>query len=63
MVVRYQKTTGPDGPAEEKKSMEIHAERPKDDPCRCKEVSEMPPRKLIGLMLSDLAFWRRTKKV
>lgn len=63
MVARYQKTAGPDGPAEGKKTTEGKAERLKDDPCRCKEVSEMPPRKLIGLMLSDLAFWRKTKKV
>ena len=32
------------------------------DTCRCKEVAVMKPRKLFGLMISDLAFWRKTKK-
>ena len=32
------------------------------DTCRCKEVAVMKPRKLFGLMISDLAFWRKTNK-
>ena len=33
-----------------------------DDACRCKAVAEMTPRQLLGLMMRDLAFWKRTKK-
>lgn len=29
------------------------------DDCRCKETSQMTPRQLLGLMLSDLAFWMK----
>jgi hypothetical protein len=57
MVDRFQKTIGPGGPAKEEK-----AAAGKNDACRCKEVSEMPPRKLLGLMLSDLAFWKKRKR-
>lgn len=30
--------------------------------CRCEEVSKMTPRQLLGLMLSDMAFWKRPEK-
>jgi hypothetical protein len=33
-----------------------------DDACRCKETSKMTARELLGLMMSDLAFWKKTKK-
>ena len=33
-----------------------------DDACRCKATSVMKPRELLGLMWSDLAFWKRRKK-
>jgi hypothetical protein len=33
-----------------------------DDPCRCKQVSVMTPRQLLGTMLRDLAFWKKGKK-
>ncbi len=33
-----------------------------DDPCRCKQVSVMTPRQLLGTMLKDLAFWKKEKK-
>lgn len=33
-----------------------------DDDCRCKEVAEMTPRQLFGLMMRDLAFWKKAKK-
>jgi hypothetical protein len=36
--------------------------KPADDPCRCKAVSQMTPRELIGTALNDLAFWKRRKK-
>lgn len=62
MAGRYQKTAGPGGPGKEKKTAERQAGAGSNDACRCKEVSEMKPRKLFGLMISDLAFWKRTKK-
>jgi hypothetical protein len=34
----------------------------KDDACRCKATSEMSPGELLKLMVSDLAFWKKTKK-
>jgi hypothetical protein len=30
--------------------------------CRCKEASNMTPKELLGLMMSDLAFWKKEKK-
>lgn len=33
-----------------------------DDPCRCKQVSVMTPKQLLGTMLKDLAFWKKEKK-
>ena len=62
MVARYQRTAGPGGPMKEKKTAERQAGAGSNDTCRCKEVSEMKPRKLFGLMISDLAFWKRAKK-
>lgn len=32
------------------------------DDCRCKQVSAMTPRELIGTMWRDLVFWKKTKK-
>jgi hypothetical protein len=58
MADRNQKTVGPD----EKEITARQAGAASDDSCRCKEVSVMPPRKLFGLMLSDLAFWKKAKK-
>jgi len=33
-----------------------------ENACRCKDASQMTPRQLLGLMFSDLAFWKKTKK-
>lgn len=30
--------------------------------CRCKETAVMTPRQLLGLMMHDLAFWKKRKK-
>jgi hypothetical protein len=62
MAIPYQKAVDPGGPEKEKKTAEGQAGAGKDDTCRCKEVSKMPPRKLLGLMISDLAFWKKAKK-
>jgi hypothetical protein len=62
MITRHQKNVGPGGTGKEKKTAEKPAGAGKDDTCRCKEVAQMKPRKLFGLMLSDLAFWKKAKK-
>lgn len=62
MISRYHKIDDPGRPGKEKKITERQAGAGKDDACRCKEVADMPPRKLFGLMLSDLAFWKKAKK-
>lgn len=49
-------------PGKEKKPPESKADLGEDDACRCKEVSEMSPRRLLTLMLRDLAFWKKAKK-
>ncbi len=62
MATGYQKTVHPRGPGKMKNTAERQAGAGKDDTCRCKEVSKMAPRKLLGLMISDLAFWKKAKK-
>jgi len=62
MIIRHQKTADPVGPEKEKKPAEKPAGEGSDDSCRCKEVAVMKPRKLFGLMISDLAFWKKAKK-
>jgi len=62
MVTHHQKTDYPSGTEKEKITEGRSAEAGKDDICRCKEVAVMKPRKLFGLMLSDLAFWKKMKK-
>ena len=62
MVIRHQKTADPGGPKIEKKPAEKPAGAGREDSCRCKEVAVMKPRKLVGLMISDLAFWKKAKK-
>lgn len=62
MVTRYKKTVDTGGTEKEKKTAEQRAAAGSDDSCRCKEVAVMKPRKLFGLMISDLAFWKRAKK-
>lgn len=61
MVIRNLKTAQPGNPAKEKGSTEEHAGH--DESCRCKETSNMSPQELLKLMMSDLAFWKKKKKV
>jgi hypothetical protein len=62
MIIRHQKTDELGEPEKEKKPTEKPAGASSDDICRCKEVAVMKPRKLLGLMISDLAFWKKAKK-
>jgi hypothetical protein len=48
-------------PAEAAKDREPAVSAADDDPCRCKQVSVMTPRELLGTMLSDLAFWKKKR--
>ena len=63
MIVRYAKNSGPADPGKEKntdapdESGHVH-----NDTCRCEETANMTPRQLLGLMMSDLAFWKKKKK-
>ncbi len=59
MLTRFPKTIEP---ARGKETAALQAEAGKEDACRCKEASEMKPRQLFRLMISDLAFWKRAKK-
>ena len=62
MVIRNLKTHASSGPVNEKKGEDEHLPADHDETCRCRETSEMKPRELLRLMMSDLAFWKRTKK-
>jgi hypothetical protein len=62
MIKRYHSTDDPDGQEKKKKNPEKQTESVNDDTCRCKEASDMTPGQLLGLMISDLAFWKKAKK-
>jgi hypothetical protein len=62
MAADYKKTDLSRRPEEERESGESGAGMGKDEACRCKEASEMSPRQLFKLMISDLAFWKKEKK-
>jgi hypothetical protein len=62
MVIRNLKTLASGGPGKENKDADEHEGAGHNDACRCKEASEMKPRELLRLMISDLAFWKKTKK-
>ncbi len=56
------RTAAPGAGKQEGPLPEANAERAAGDACRCEETSKMTPRELLGLMMKDLAFWKRTKK-
>ncbi len=62
MIKHYHKTVDSDGPRKKEKTATPPAGVVHDDTCRCKEVSKMTPWQLLGLMINDLAFWKKTKK-
>jgi hypothetical protein len=57
-----EKAVAPDDREKEKKTAEGKAGAVADDVCRCEETSKMTPRELLGLMMKDLAFWKKAKK-
>ena len=61
MLTRDPKTIEP-VPGKEKETAALQTGAGKEDSCRCKEASEMRPRQLLRLMISDLAFWKKAKK-
>jgi len=62
MITHYRNTDDPSGPGKEKKNAKKQTGAMSDESCRCKEASDMTPRQLLGLMISDLAFWKNLKK-
>jgi len=62
MTTRDQAAAGKGGQEKNRDKADLRSVASHDD-CRCKEVSEMNPRELLRLMMSDLAFWKKgTKK-
>ena len=59
--MRNKKTIDQNSSGKENKTAEGSERAANDDACRCKEVSEMGPRQLVKLMISDLAFWKKKK--
>lgn len=62
MIKRHEHTPGQDGPGRGKKAGAAGQAGAGEDACRCRETSKMTPRQLLGLMMSDLAFWKKTAK-
>jgi len=62
MATQYKKAAVPGGPEKENQTAKGQAGAGGEEACRCKEASEMRPRQLLRLMISDLAFWKKAKK-
>ena len=62
MIIQYPKTVDQGKPDNENADSAPQAGRVKEEACRCKETAHMTPRQLFGLMISDLAFWKKEKK-
>ncbi len=61
MTTDAKRTAAPrDG--ERLKSAEGRKAEDAGDVCRCEETAKMTPRELLGLMMKDLAFWKKAKK-
>ena len=58
MTIPMNKDAEPAGTGKDRKPAASPAD---DDPCRCKQVSVMTPKQLLGTMLKDLAFWKKEK--
>jgi hypothetical protein len=62
-MARTQKTVQPGSSKQEHDETAIPgAGTEKTEACRCKATSEMKPRELLRLMMSDLLFWKRPGK-
>jgi hypothetical protein len=62
MITGHQKKGLSHGPGKEKEPADAGAGRGSGDACRCEETSKMSARELLKLMISDLAFWKKTNK-
>jgi len=62
MIIRYPINAGSGGSGNEKSPGAPKTAAGKEGACRCKETADMTPRQLLGLMFSDLAFWKKPKK-
>jgi hypothetical protein len=61
-MARDQKTVQPHPSNNQQDPGVPHGEQDKTEACRCKATSEMKPRQLLKLMMSDLLFWKRPGK-
>ncbi len=61
MIIRFQKKADPAEAGKRGGLEEVPVMPGKEEPCRCKETSEMTPRELINLMIRDLSFWKKKK--
>jgi hypothetical protein len=59
---RDQKTVQPRASENERTPNGPHADQENTEDCRCKATSEMKPRELLRLMMSDLLLWKRPGK-
>jgi len=61
MTTGEPKTVTPDEQGKERQTAQprVATSTIHDDSCRCEEASRMTPRQLLGLMLSDLTFWKK----
>jgi hypothetical protein len=62
MIRRYQKTDSARSPGEMEEDAKSQTGEGSDGTCRCKKTSEMTAGELLKLMMSDLSFWKKTKK-
>ena len=60
---RRQTTDTSKGSRKKKEVSEKKAAADASENCRCKEVAKKTPREMLGLMISDLAFWKKGKGI
>jgi hypothetical protein len=62
MAIRDVRTAQSGDGVKENDTAGVHGKAGHGDVCRCQETSKMSPRELIKIMMSDLAFWKKSKK-
>jgi len=62
MTISNLKNRDPGGPEKAERAEKAPVRAGNGDDCRCKAASEMSPGELFKLMVSDLTFWKKTKK-
>jgi hypothetical protein len=62
MTAESRKTSQESDQGKERAGGQLRPGPKNNDACRCKEVSKMSPRQLFKVMISDLAFWKKSGK-